>query len=130
MGKKKNSKKASKPVNISELLEQGNIALDRADPELALKFFERALFLNKTNTQIMDTLAEVYLQLNQPERAFPLLNESIQLEPTKNPCKYLYFAQLQNNNEALESYRKGISLLEQEKLNSTSEVCLFYFFFF
>lgn len=125
MGKKTNTKLIkTTELNPLNLIEQGNLALEKAQPELALKFYERAYSLDQTNTKIIDLLADVLLQLNEPERAYNLLNQSIQLEPYSNPCKYLYIAQLQNNNLSLESYKKGILLLlkEKEDSNLTPEV--------
>jgi predicted Zn-dependent protease len=129
MGKKGvvKPKKASSFVqatDASKLVEQAQLALEKAEPELALKFFERAHSINNLDTSIMDSMADVLLQLDEPERAFSLLTRSIELEPQANPCKYLYLAQLQTNHEALASYRTGINFLSSERDGADPEVKL------
>lgn len=129
MGKSKKSKKSTiqaVSLDVSKLVEQGQLALDRAEPELALKFFERAHSLNSSDTSIMDSLADVLLQLNEPERAYELLNQSISLEPLLNPCKYLYLAQLQTSHDALKSYQTGISFLNAERSTCDPLVELYF----
>lgn len=125
---KKKTTKINENISISKLLEQGNLALNKAQPELALKFFEKAYNLNQNNTEILENLIEVLLQLNENEKAYSYLCHSIEIEPLKNPCKYLYIAQLQQGKISLESYKKGISLLIQEKNENNVEVSLFTLF--
>jgi tetratricopeptide (TPR) repeat protein len=128
MGKKgrvAKPKKASSLIqatDVSKLVEQAQLALEKAEPELALKFFERAHSINSLDTSIMDAMADVLLQLDDPDRAFSLLTRSIELEPQTNPCKYLYLAQLQSNHEALASFRTGITLLTSERERADPEV--------
>jgi predicted Zn-dependent protease len=132
MGKKSRAPKQKKSstiasgqgLDVSKLVEQGQLALDKAEPELALKFFERAHSLSSSDTSIMDSLADVLLQLNEPDRAVELLTRSIELEPNSNPCKYLYLAQIQTCHEALASYQTGISILTTEKQGADPEVDL------
>jgi tetratricopeptide (TPR) repeat protein len=123
---KKSSSSAASGLgqDVSKLVEHAQLALDKAEPELALKFFERAHSLNSSDTTIMDSMADVLLQLNEPDRALELLTRSIQLEPNSNPCKYLYLAQLQSCHEALGSYQTGISFLTAEKQGADPEVPL------
>lgn len=51
------SKKKKEPVKAEDLVDQGNAALSKMQPELALKFYSRALSLAPENTNIMDALA-------------------------------------------------------------------------
>lgn len=128
MGKKGRVTKPKKSASLghatdaSKLVEQAQLALEKAQPELALKFYERAHAINALDTSVMDAMADVLLQLDDPDRAFLLLTRSIELEPQANPCKYLYLAQLQTNHEALASYRTGITLLVSEKEKTEPEV--------
>ena len=61
----------------------------------------------------MDCLADVCLQVGEPETAFQLLSDSCQQAPTTNPVKWLYFAQLQEGQDALQSYNQGLQLLHE-----------------
>lgn len=114
--KKRSASSASstkRPVATAEqLVEQGNIALTRLEPELASKFFSNALELAPNDTLIMDSLADVFIQLGENEKAYNLLLKSASDEPTTNPVKWLYLAQLQQGHDALKCYQTGIGLLE------------------
>jgi len=95
------------------LIEQGNVALSRLEPELAVKFFSAALKLSPTDTNIMDALADVHIQVGDSDSALELLSQSTQLAPSENSVKWLYLAQLREGDEALLCYRTGIRLLEE-----------------
>ncbi len=60
---------------------------------------------------MMDSTAEVHLQLGDSEEALQLLLNSTQLAPNVNPSKWLTLAQLQEGEVALQSYRYGIDFL-------------------
>lgn len=109
---KKQSKKNLKSVPVEALIAQGNNALSTMQPELALKFFERAIGMSPQDTNIMDALADVHLQLDNQEEALELLLMSTSLAPEANPFKWLYLAQLQDGVDSVTTYLKGISLLE------------------
>lgn len=110
-GKPQASKKA--PPTAASLIEQGNLALSRLEPELAAKFFTAALKLSPQDTNIMDALADVQIQLGDSDGALELLTMSTQLAPSENPVKWLYLAQLREGQDALECYRTAIRLIEK-----------------
>lgn len=105
------SKKKKEPVKAEDLVDQGNAALSKMQPELALKFYSRALSLAPENTNIMDALADVHIQLGEPEHALPLLQQSTTLAPTENVFKWLFLSQLQQGLDALTCYQQGIQLM-------------------
>lgn len=105
------TKKNSKNLTPEMLIEQANIALSNMQPELALKFYERALLLTPNDTNIMDALSDVYIQLGDSIKGKELLLNSVALQPTMNPYKWMYLAQLQQGLESKNSYIKGIELL-------------------
>lgn len=108
----RDNKKKNREILAPELLiEQANIALSSLQPELALKFYERALLLSPNDTNIMDALSDVYIQLGNKVKGKELLLNSVMLQPTINPYKWMYLAQLQQGLEAKNSYSKGIELL-------------------
>ena len=90
---KKQSKKNPKKIPVEALIAQGNNALSTMQPELALKFFERAIGMSPEDTNIMDALADVHLQLDNQDEALELLLMSTSLAPESNPFKWLYLAQ-------------------------------------
>ena len=122
---KKFTKKATKvaprkAISVEDLIEQGNYAVSKLQPELAIKFFMRASELSPEDTNIMDALADVHLNLGNQEEALQLLLMSTALAPESNPFKWLYLAQLQSGEEAISTYMRAIDILE-EMLRSKSE---------
>ena len=108
-----NNSNNNKPTTFTsdDLVSQGNIALSSMQFELAVKFFKRALQMTPTDTSIMDSLAEVQMQLGETYEAEQLFKQSISLEPTRNPYKWCYLAQLQSGKEALNSYMKAAEIM-------------------
>ena len=103
---------ATKVVTAEALVAQGNNAMASMQPELAVKFFKRAHDMCPENTDIMDALADVHLQLGDQESALDLLLMSTSLAPDVNPFKWLYLAQLQEGEDSVTTYLKAISILE------------------
>jgi Flp pilus assembly protein TadD len=62
---------------------QGNNALLNVQPELAVNFFERANNMAPKDTNIMDALADVHLQLDNQEEALVYIDICV--------CIYLHF---------------------------------------
>jgi predicted Zn-dependent protease len=114
-GKKKPvAKKSSAAGTVhtaQKLVEQGNIALGNMELELAEQFFSRALGMEPNDTDIMDALADVQIQIGDTESAKNLLLRSTAAAPQQNPYKWLFLGQLQNNMEAVHSYQRGITAL-------------------
>lgn len=117
---KKATKKATPKINTQGLVEQGNNALSNLQPELAMKFFERALSMSAQDTNIMDALADVYLQLDHQDKALRLLLMSTSLAPEANPFKWLYLAQLQDGEGSKITYLKAIGILKKMIANNSS----------
>lgn len=113
--KKKTKKAASAKPAVAHtpeaLVEQGNIALSSMKIELAAQFFSKALELSPDDTNIMDALSDVLLQMGDQNLALELLQRSTSMAPSANPYKWCYLAQLQTGEDALLSYRTGINLL-------------------
>ena len=100
--------------NPAELIKRGHAAVANFQPDVAAQFFTRALESDSNNTELMDTLADVLLQMGDAEKAMPLLHRSIALAPESSSYKYLYLAQLQDGRDALGSVEKAVSLLARD----------------
>jgi tetratricopeptide (TPR) repeat protein len=107
--------------NAAELVKRGHAAMSSFQPELAAEFYSRALKAEENNAETMDALADALLQLGDPENAYPLILQSIALEPEGSPYKYLYLGQMQTDREALDSYQKAITLLTRDYALSMEE---------
>lgn len=111
-GKRPSKLKKSKAVSVESLLEKALEAMQSVQLEEAADFYERALAMQPSNTDIMDSLADVCIQLGNMQRALALLNESITAAPQSNGTKWLYLAQLLPGQQAVGSYQTGIQILE------------------
>jgi len=97
--------------NTDELVKRGHAAMTSFNPELAVEFYGRALEQDKSNCDIMDSLADALLQIGDHENAKPLLQRSIAVDPSGSPYKHIYLGQMLADREALDSYERAIALL-------------------
>lgn len=121
--KKLAKKTENKVFTVEQLLDQANVAMSSMQLELAEKFYCRALVMSPDDTNIMDALSDVYLQLGEMENALHLLVKSTSMAPRENPYKWMFLGQLQNGLDSVESYRTGISILVE--LLDTADKVLF-----
>lgn len=112
--KGKRTKNKTKCENVESILEKAVEAMNNVQLEEASELYEHALSLKPTDTDIMDSLADVYIQLGNCNKAMTLLQESIAAAPNSNGTKWLYLAQLLCGNDALSAYQMGIQLLEYQ----------------
>lgn len=103
--------------DADKLLEKGIECMNKAQPQLAARFFAKALEQRSQDTAIMDTLAECYLSMGDAHNAVPLLEKSIELDPEGAPYKYLNMAQLEEGPEALACYQAAIRIFERMREN-------------
>jgi predicted Zn-dependent protease len=90
-----------------------------------MAFYQRALDMESSNTNVMDALAEVCMQLGDLEKAHELLLRSTEAAPSVNPFKWLYLAQLQGEEGALASYTRGIEELTALGANTDTDEVFF-----
>ncbi len=98
-------------VSVEGLIEQANVALSNVQPELASKFFKRALMMSPDDTSIMDALADAYIQMGDTDSALKLLRNSTAQAPDTNPYKWMYMGQLLCGTESLSCFLTGIQKL-------------------
>lgn len=68
----KTKKKKAIPT-VEDLIEQANNALNKFQPELAAKFYKRAIEMSPNETNLMDAYADVLLQLGEVKEAYELV---------------------------------------------------------
>lgn len=56
--------------SVEELVQRAEHAITTLQPELAVKFYERAREVAPEDTSVMDALGELLLTLGEEERAF------------------------------------------------------------
>ncbi|KAJ0405842.1 hypothetical protein ATCC90586_001705 [Pythium insidiosum] len=104
----------AKDYTAAELVAKAESLVDQCQPELAVKFYEKALLKEPNNTLLLDTIGELSTELDDPERALAVFQKSIQLAPAQNPSKWLYLAQLVGGEDAEKYTTQGITFLQQE----------------
>lgn len=109
-----NKKKSNENLlNAEEYLNLAQELINSFQLEKAIDLYEKALTLEPENTNIMDGLADLYLQIGEQEKGRELLSQSTSIDPDRNPIKWLYLAQLTSGLDSLKFYQTGISLLSQ-----------------
>lgn len=103
----------AKTYTVEQLIDQANVALSTMQLELAEKMFCRALSIKPNDTNIMDALADVYIQMGEMDNALQLLLRSTTNAPNENPFKWMFLGQLQTGPESIESYKTGIEILSK-----------------
>lgn len=111
---RKQPKKSHAAKSVSELIVAAQEATENMQVEDAVTLYQRALALEPSNYNIMDALADLYLQLGEADEAFRLLSLSTANAPQTNPIKWMYFAQLCKGEDAVRAYRMGIDLLNAQ----------------
>ena len=66
------------------------------------------------NTDILDTLSEVLIALNEIKEAIKILKKSIEIDPNKNAEKYMSLGQLSEYKSSLKCYKIGVELYKEE----------------
>jgi tetratricopeptide (TPR) repeat protein len=79
------------------------------------------LSLDSNDTNVIDALADVLLQMGNHDEALKLLLTSTSIDPEANPFKWLYLAQLQSSFDSLASYLKAIELLQESARSRSDE---------
>ncbi|CEO94599.1 unnamed protein product (mitochondrion) [Plasmodiophora brassicae] len=97
--------------NVADLLDRARLLLSQCQPDVAVKFIERAIEQDSNDMAALDMLAEVLLELDRTEEAVRALRRSIDLYPNSNANKYMSLAQLLSGREALGLYERGIQLM-------------------
>ena len=72
------------------------------------------------DVDILDTLSEVLISLDESKEAIKILKRSIEIEPNKNPEKYMSLGQLTDYKNSLKHYKKGVELYCDE-INSLNQ---------
>ena len=94
-----------------------NSLLDSLEYEEAKNLLSQKLLIFPDNVDIIDTLSEVLIGLDQPKEAINWLKKSIELQPNKNPEKYMSLGQFSDYKNSLILYTKGVELYLQELNN-------------
>jgi tetratricopeptide (TPR) repeat protein len=94
--------------------------IDTFDYEKATILLNEILKVDPHNVEVLDTISEVYVNLDNTKEAMKVIKKSIELDPHNNPEKYMTLGQFSDYKTSLTCYRKGIELFMNE-LNTVSD---------
>jgi len=100
--------------------------IDSLNYEQAKNLLIQKMQIHPNDVDVLDTLSEVLISLDEPKEAIKILKKSIELEPEKNPEKYMSLGQLSNYKNSLLYYKKGVELYCKE-INSLNQNDAEYF---
>lgn len=110
----KGGKKAAKQYTLDELLGKAEELMLTYQPELAEKFYKRALEMQPSSTDALDAYGSFLLEQDRFDEAKPLFLRSIELDPLGDAAKYMFMGQLCEGLEATQYYGKGIELMQAQ----------------
>ena len=94
--------------------------IDTFDYEQAAILLKEILKVEPNNVEVLDTLSEVLMNLDNTKEAINVIKRSIELDPDNNPEKYMTLGQLSEYKMSLTCYKKGIELFMKE-VNTTTD---------
>lgn len=83
--------------------------------ELAIKFCDRILDKEPSNTDALLIKATIQIDSGHPEMAQLTLQQAIDIDPEHGPGKYIALGQLREGKPALELFERAINLLKREE---------------
>lgn len=99
---------------VELLLQKAQTMIDQCQPELALKFYEKALTQAPDNVDVLDSMGELYMEFQCPQEAYTVLKKSTDLAPDINAQKWLNLSQIVEGSDAEKYAEKAIQLLQLE----------------
>jgi hypothetical protein len=75
-------------MNTEQLIDQGNQAREKNDPELALRYYAQALTQDRNSASAFNNYGNVLRECGDPEGAVPFLQRSIQLAPAHPTAQF------------------------------------------
>ncbi|ESP04239.1 hypothetical protein LOTGIDRAFT_237436 [Lottia gigantea] len=106
-------KKTSSTYSVDQLLDKAEEFLDNFDYDLAQKFCQRALEVDRENIRALELTGSVLLELGDQESAEQCFLRSVEISPEEGHAKYMYLGQLNKGADAIKYFSKGIELMIQ-----------------
>lgn len=98
-------------MTVEELVDLAEEAIDRCELEAACKYAKQALDIEPKNISALDTMASIQMEMGNNESAKNIYKKLVELNPNDGFNKYMCLAQLSDELEAVEFYKKGIELM-------------------
>jgi len=113
---------------VNSLKLKGNVLFNQKKFVKAIKYYNKALELDESNLIILSNRSECFLKLGLFESALADCNEILEAEPTNIKAIYRkgraleYLDSTENLEAAVEDYKKLISLIKNDDLNTNSNL--------
>jgi tetratricopeptide (TPR) repeat protein len=99
---------------VLDLLAKVDEYLDAFQPDLALNFCKKALDMEPNNPIVLQSIASVYIELGEINKAEEHLQKAIQIEPGSGYEKFLALGQISGAQTALNLYKRGAKIFQSE----------------
>ena len=76
--------------------------------------YEEGLQRFPNDTVILDGYTDLLISLDQQDKAKPLIERSIQMNPKQEGRKYFIIAEMLTGNERLQMFKEGIQVLQMD----------------
>lgn len=111
----------AKLFSVDDLMSRVNDYIEKFEFDLAIKFCQKAISLEPNNTQVLESLGNIYTELGDVENAKMYFLQSVDGAPERGHVKYLYLGQLSEGWEAVKYYQKAIALLQNNVTESNAK---------
>eukprot|EP01089_Gocevia_fonbrunei_P014528 TRINITY_DN3995_c0_g1_i1.p1 TRINITY_DN3995_c0_g1~~TRINITY_DN3995_c0_g1_i1.p1 ORF type:complete len:321 (+),score=87.44 TRINITY_DN3995_c0_g1_i1:47-1009(+) len=102
-------------ASVKDLLDQAETFLTQCQYEQSKLTYDKILSKEPNNTDALDGLGLLLMEMGDLETAKNTFMKSIKLEPNSGFDKYMNLGQLLAEKEAIECFKKGVQLLEIER---------------
>eukprot|EP01116_Phalansterium_solitarium_P000102 TRINITY_DN10064_c0_g1_i1.p1 TRINITY_DN10064_c0_g1~~TRINITY_DN10064_c0_g1_i1.p1 ORF type:complete len:365 (-),score=101.14 TRINITY_DN10064_c0_g1_i1:291-1322(-) len=120
-GRSSKKKSSQKQYTVEQLLAKAEELLLAYNPELAEKFYKRALEQEPTNSDALDAYGSFLLEVDRFDEAKEVFLKSIEVAPDADSAKYMNMGQLSEGQEAIKHFSRGIAIME-EQLNEVQQL--------
>ena len=74
----------SNPVSLEDLIREGNMALQRGNPQQALTWFDRALKMDQNSPPALIGMGNTLNQMQHYQEAFPYFDKAVRIDPQQD----------------------------------------------
>ncbi|XP_072268910.1 uncharacterized protein [Pyxicephalus adspersus] len=113
--------KTAQKYSIHQLLEKIEDYMDNFNYEMAQLFCQRALDMEPDNLDILETMGNICMELGDTDKAKQVLLRAVELSPEKGHAKYMCLGQIHCEEDALQYFHKGLTIMINTYKNQSQE---------
>eukprot|EP01121_Diplochlamys_sp_Union-15-3_P004966 TRINITY_DN15188_c0_g1_i1.p1 TRINITY_DN15188_c0_g1~~TRINITY_DN15188_c0_g1_i1.p1 ORF type:complete len:316 (+),score=56.84 TRINITY_DN15188_c0_g1_i1:32-979(+) len=105
----------SNKESIEGLFQNAENFINSLDYESAETCYSYILSMQPDNTEALDSLGEILIEMDERERAKKVLSKSVDIAPNEGAAKYFNLGQIHEGQQAINFISKGIQILKNQK---------------